>query len=60
MVGKNNGATYGQGGCTLLCTVPHFCGDGSVDHGEECDLGTNNGGKGQPCDKSCKFLVNPP
>jgi cysteine-rich repeat protein len=58
--GKDNGAAYGQGGCTLGCTIPHFCGDGIVDSGEECDLGTNNGGKGQPCDIHCKFLVNPP
>ena len=58
--GKDNGAAYGEGGCTLGCTIPHFCGDGIVDSGEECDLGTNNGGKGQPCDKTCNFLVNPP
>lgn len=58
--GKDNGAAYGQGGCTLGCTIPHFCGDGIVDPGEQCDLGTNNGGKGQPCDIKCNFLVNPP
>jgi cysteine-rich repeat protein len=55
--GKDNGATYGQGGCTLGCTVPHLCGDTIVDPGEECDLGANNGGPNQPCDKNCKFVV---
>ena len=26
--GKDNGASYGQDGCTVGCTTPHFCGDG--------------------------------
>ena len=57
--GKNNGATYGKDGCTLGCTEPHFCGDSIVDAtlGEECDLGSNNGQAGQPCDKECKFVI---
>jgi hypothetical protein len=39
--------------------APHYCGDNSVDTnlGEECDLGSNNGQPGQPCDGSCKYIV---
>jgi len=60
--GPTNGASYGQEGCTIGCKKPHYCGDSIVDGtlGEECDLGTNNGGSGQPCSKECKFLINPP
>ena len=58
--GKDNGASYGEGGCTIGCTLPHYCGDGIVDANEQCDLGTNNGGKSQPCSKTCLFLINPP
>jgi fibro-slime domain-containing protein len=58
-LGKENGASYGEGGCTMGCTRPHRCGDGIVDGtlGEECDLGSNNGGDGQPCSSSCKFVM---
>ena len=57
--GADNGTSYGQGGCTVGCTKPHYCGDGIVDasHGEECDLGSNNGKDGQPCDNNCKFII---
>jgi len=60
--GPTNGASYGQEGCTIGCKKPHYCGDSIVDGtlGEECDLGTNNGGSGQPCSTDCKFLINPP
>jgi fibro-slime domain-containing protein len=53
--GKDNGTQYGDNGCTLGCTRPHYCGDGKVDtaNGEQCDLGSDNGGA--LCGKDCKF-----
>jgi len=36
--------------------TPHYCGDGIVDPGEQCDLGGNNGAPGQPCTTSCIFI----
>jgi fibro-slime domain-containing protein len=54
--GKNNGAKYGDTGCTISCTRPHFCGDGKADtdRNEQCDLGPLNGVKldvdGKPSD----------
>jgi fibro-slime domain-containing protein len=55
--GKDNGATYGTSGCTIGCTTPHSCGDGVVDtdRGEECDLGSTNGGP--LCSLDCRLPV---
>jgi cysteine-rich repeat protein len=45
-LGKQNGDTsLGKEGCTIGCLKPHFCGDGIVDTGEDCDLGAMNGQK---------------
>jgi hypothetical protein len=58
---KMNTMTYGtMTGCAPGCKFPHFCGDGNVDEseGEQCDLGTNNGGMGAPCTKDCKVCVD--
>jgi hypothetical protein len=58
-LGKENGDTSpGSAGCTFGCTKPHYCGDGIVDTnlGEQCDLGANNGQKGQPCDTQCQIV----
>ncbi len=54
--GKNNGGSK----CTIGCMAPHYCGDGIVDtnQGEQCDLGSNNGQPGQPCDGSCQYIVS--
>jgi cysteine-rich repeat protein len=54
--GKNNGGSK----CTIGCTAPHYCGDGIVDTNlhEQCDLGSNNGQAGQPCDGSCQYIVS--
>jgi fibro-slime domain-containing protein len=53
--GKDNGIQYGDNGCTVGCTKPHYCGDGKVDtaNGEQCDLGSENGGT--LCGKDCKL-----
>jgi len=58
-LGRDNGTPYGETGCTALCQPSHFCGDGITDaeFGEVCDLGTNNGGAGQPCTLTCQKLV---
>ena len=55
--GKDNGATYGSSGCTVGCTKPHFCGDNVVDtdRGEQCDLGSANGGN--LCGSDCKLPI---
>jgi fibro-slime domain-containing protein len=58
-LGKHNGdTTLGHAGCTFGCTKPHFCGDGVVDTnlGEQCDLGANNGQRGQSCDAKCQYV----
>src|SRR6266536_3132915 len=41
-------------GCSANCTIVHFCGDGHVDAGEECDLGKANGTPGSACTKDCR------
>jgi fibro-slime domain-containing protein len=55
--GPKNGTQYGGSGCTLGCTKAHTCGDGVVDtaQGEECDLGTANGG--ELCTDKCKLVI---
>ena len=54
--GKDNGGSE----CTIGCTAPHYCGDSIVDTnlGEQCDLGSNNGVAGQPCDGSCHYIIS--
>ncbi len=54
--GKDNGGSE----CTIGCMAPHYCGDGIVDTNlkEECDLGSNNGVAGQPCDSSCHYIIS--
>ncbi len=55
-----NLSTYGMTtGCAPGCRTPPYCGDGNVDasYGEQCDLGTNNGQSGQPCDSNCQIIV---
>ena len=53
--GKDNGGSK----CTIGCTMPHYCGDSIVDtdRGEQCDLGSNNGQPGQPCDGNCNYII---
>jgi cysteine-rich repeat protein len=53
-LGADNGATYGADGCTVECTIPPFCGDGTrqAEYGEECDNGSE-GGSG--CTADCKL-----
>jgi fibro-slime domain-containing protein len=58
---RNNNVTYGNmNGCAPGCKYPHFCGDANVDEaeGEQCDLGTNNGGMNQPCSTDCKVRID--
>jgi fibro-slime domain-containing protein len=54
--GKDNGGSD----CTISCTAPHYCGDSIVDtdRGEQCDLGSNNGVPGQPCDDKCHYIIS--
>jgi fibro-slime domain-containing protein len=42
-LGKANGHNGGTGGCTFGCMTPHYCGDGIIDPGEQCDMGPLNG-----------------
>jgi hypothetical protein len=55
-----NTASYGTNGCTPGCKKPPYCGDGKVQtsEGEQCDLGSNNGVKCQPCDTSCRLVID--
>jgi hypothetical protein len=55
--GPKNGTQYGGSGCTLGCTTTHYCGDNVVDtsQGEECDLGSANGG--DLCTDKCKLII---
>ncbi len=50
---------YGLGGCTAVCTLSAFCGDGIVQsaYGEECDAGVagNLGEYGGGCTVDCHF-----
>jgi len=59
----DNGAANADdayGGCTTLCTVGPFCGDGNVDvaHGEECDDGVNQTtyGETKGCGPGCRIV----
>jgi len=55
-----NTASYGTNGCTPGCKKPPYCGDGKVQtsEGEQCDLGSNNGVMCQPCDSSCRLVID--
>jgi cysteine-rich repeat protein len=46
-LGEANGKNPGSEGCTIGCSMNHFCGDGNVDtdRHEECDFGDRNGVK---------------
>jgi cysteine-rich repeat protein len=60
-VGRKHSTAYGRDRCTVLCTNAHFCGDGIVDsdYGEECDLGSANGGPidgSTYCSTSCEIV----
>ena len=71
VVVTKNGDTYtkdkNQGGCSVTCQLPHFCGDKQVDSafGEQCDLGDSNGqkvdvGGGKmcvKCDENCMLVI---
>jgi cysteine-rich repeat protein len=59
-VAQNRARYANTGGCTPLCTFPHFCGDGhpDVENGEQCDLGPSNGLVGHPCTTSCKVCLD--
>ena len=59
----DNGAANADdayGGCTTLCTVGPFCGDGNLDtaHGEECDDGVNQTmyGQAKGCGPGCRTV----
>jgi len=46
-------------GCTPGCKRSHYCGDGSTDPSEQCDLGAEvNGTDGVRCRKDCSFIVD--
>jgi cysteine-rich repeat protein len=54
-------------GCTAVCTLPRYCGDGYIDpsFGEQCDLGSLNGkpinGGGRECvrcDVYCQYVIS--
>jgi len=58
---RMNTSSYGNpNGCGPGCRFPHFCGDGIVDEaeGEQCDLGANNGLVTEPCNTTCKILLD--
>ncbi|MBN8612652.1 MAG: DUF4215 domain-containing protein [Deltaproteobacteria bacterium] len=54
--GEDNGATYD--GCTDLCELTPYCGDGIVqsEHGEICDDGLNLGSGPSSCAPGCMEL----
>ncbi len=39
-----------------VCTSSIICGNGTVDPGEECDTGSNNGVSGSGCTASCQIV----
>lgn len=41
-------------GCASDCSWGPYCGDGTLDVGETCDAGSQNGGYGRPCGFDCK------
>lgn len=45
------------GGGTTDGPPPPMCGNGTVESGEECDLGANNGNPDFPCSKQCKRVI---
>ncbi|MDH5469368.1 MAG: DUF4215 domain-containing protein [Gammaproteobacteria bacterium] len=47
----DDGNTIDGDGCSSLCTLEPFCGDGNVDPGEACDDGNNINGDG--CSAAC-------
>jgi hypothetical protein len=52
----NNDLTYG--GCTTQCQLGPRCGDGVLDVGEQCDLGSQNTaiyGAAAGCAPGCRF-----
>ena len=52
---QNNDASYGPSSCTTTCTLGGYCGDGTPNGNEICDLGMNNGKYGaNSCGYDCK------
>jgi fibro-slime domain-containing protein len=41
--GANNNNAYGDGSCKTNCTLGGYCGDGTTNGSEICDLGVDNG-----------------
>lgn len=52
----NSSSAYGPGLCTTLCKEAPYCGDRSVDAGEGCDDGVNNGEPGS-CSEDCSTPI---
>jgi len=49
----DDGNTVDGDGCSSICTIEPFCGDGALDSGEECDDGNTVDGDG--CSYDCKI-----
>ena len=45
----------GGGGGWLACSASATCGNGKVEHGEQCDKGDQNGVDGSGCSSSCQY-----
>jgi fibro-slime domain-containing protein len=56
---ENDVNAYGKGKCTNRCRTAPYCGDKTVDKGEKCDDGKNDGTPGS-CTPDCSAYVPVP